>query len=968
MPRTSAAIIAIVCCAADALAAERYFSVAQQRADLALMAFAQQADLVVLFPFDEVSLRTANRLVGEYDLEEAAEILLDGTGLTVIFKDRRQLVVRLSESPTNGGAMNRKSARGFFASLIAALGAGGSVGGGRAQAQEPGGLEEVIVTARYREESVQTTPISISAFTGAELEARNIENMTDIGQVIPNAYFRTNSSAYGPSHTIGLRGLNQTDWSYSFEPTVGVYIDDVYHSTITGSDMDLIDLERIEVLRGPQGTLFGKNSIGGSIRMISTKPQGDNTGSVQATFGDYDRLDLKAIGDFALIPDKFFARFVGVTKQREGYGASLDFTCEMIRRGTPELAGIGDGLGFGGVAPDGPDFDSAPDPLPPIMVPVGSDADYAFSFPASRSIAQDGNCELGKLGGTSSQAGRMMLRYLPTDRLDLNFSVDVYNSADDPPVEALLSPAGGFINATYSNNIVFNTYGIQYTDDRFLTGDPYTNYATFGDVISGVSQPRDATMDASGLSFVADYQIGENVSAKLIAAKRRYDNEWNNDFGSDKTPFALFQTYTIQNHESTQIELQFSGTAGANERLGWTAGLFHFDSSSRAYFVATFEAFNYLGILENFTANDGYTTNNESAFVHLTYDLNERIRLSGGLRATDEEKSNTFDHNPTLTVDEPLFFGASRTDWKASVDFSLTDDHFLYAQIATGFTSDGAPPRIFAPGQLQKFPGEELISYEIGGKLEFLDGRVRVNAALYTSDYDPRVRQANGVTQCDAYDDPSPTPYRLAGGNCPAGTALEGTTGLNWFYFDNLPGQLTGYEIELTALPIEPLLINFSLGHNEYENDDQDPSSIDYLAPGYLFQPEYNASFGLQYSIQLRGGGTFTPRLDAFYQSKRHLGPSNAVPGVHEAIANTCPQQCIPAYTVMNARLTYRPPNGDWTLALSGTNVTDKFYWQQVSAEIGVNGINGAITPAPAGRSGTASRPREWALHIDKHF
>src|SRR5690606_38626565 len=174
--------------------------------------------------------------------------------------------------------------------------------------------------------------------------------------------------------------------------------------------------------------------------------------------------------DFTLVADKLFARVVGVSKEREGFGASLDFTCEMIRRGTPELAGIGDGLGFGGVAPDGPDFDSLLDPLPPIAVPVGSPEDNAFSLPASRSLAQDGTCELGKLGGTSSQAGRVMLRYLPTDRLDMTLSVDLYSSLDDPPVETLLSPAGGFINVAYSNNIVYNTYGIQYTDDRFMTG------------------------------------------------------------------------------------------------------------------------------------------------------------------------------------------------------------------------------------------------------------------------------------------------------------------------------------------------------------------------------------------------------------------------------------------------------------------------------------------------------------------
>ena len=162
-----------------------------------------------------------------------------------------------------------------------ALAVAASLGAGSVPLAQDAGLEEIIVTSRYREENIQTTPISISAFSGDDLEMRSIENVEDIGLVVPNAYFRRNTSNFGPNNTIGLRGLNQVDFSYAFEPTVGVYIDDVYHSTITGSDMDLVDLERVEVLRGPQGTLFGKNSIGGAIRLISKAPQGDDTGTVQ---------------------------------------------------------------------------------------------------------------------------------------------------------------------------------------------------------------------------------------------------------------------------------------------------------------------------------------------------------------------------------------------------------------------------------------------------------------------------------------------------------------------------------------------------------------------------------------------------------------------------------------------------------------------------------------------------------------
>jgi iron complex outermembrane receptor protein len=838
-----------------------------------------------------------------------------------------------------------------------------------ASAQE-GGLEEIVVSARYREENIQTTPIAISAFSGEELELRSIENVEDIGLVIPNAYFRRNASNFGPNNIIGLRGLNQLDFSYAFEPTVGVYIDDVYHSTITGSDMDLIDLERVEVLRGPQGTLFGKNSIGGAIRLISAAPQGDDTGRVSVTIGNFDRLDLKAVGDFALIEDKLFARLVGVTKKQDGYGASLDFTCEMIRRGTPQLAGIGDGLGFGGYGPDGADFDALPDLLPPIAVAVGSPEDNAFALPAARTITQDGTCELGKLGGTSSEAGRVMLRFLPSDKLDINLSLDMTSSDDEPNVDTQLSPINNATDNAYDANVVFPRYGIHYNDARMVTGDPYTNYATFADPVNGQSYPRDSVMDSGGASLVVTYDFTDNFSAKLIVADRGYDSEWTND--SDRTPFGITQTHYIQNHDEEQLELQFSGAALANQRLGWTAGLFSFESESRAYNSTEFEAFNYTGGLLNFVANDGYTTDNESAFVHVTYDFTERLRVSGGVRYTDEAKSNTFDHGPALNrSDVPLIFGDSRSDWKISVDYQLTDSIFLYAQKATGFTSESATPRIFTVGQLMALDGEQLVSEEIGAKLQFLDDRLRVNAAIFRSDYDPRIRQTGGVNQCDAPTSLTPVPYRLQGGTCPDGTFFAGSTGLPWFFYDNSPGTLDGYEVELTANPVENLLINFSLGQNEYENtfNDPGPANFTYIAPGYLFQPEFTSSLGFQYDVRFGNGGLLSPRLDAFYQSERHIGPANARPAAHEVTANTCPTQCIPAFTLLNARLTYQPPDSDWRLSLAGTNVTDEFYWQQYSPEITVNATTGAITSmAPFGRSGVASPPREWSLTIEKQF
>ena len=378
-------------------------------------------------------------------------------------------------------------------------------------------------------------------------------------------------------------------------------------------------------------------------------------------------------------------------------------------------------------------------------------------------------------------------------------------------------------------------------------------------------------------------------------------------------------------------------------------------------------------------ANDGYTTDNQSAFFHVTYDFTERLRVSGGARYTDEEKTNTFDHGPALNrSDVPLVFGDSRTDWKVSVDFQLNDTMFLYAQAATGFTSEAATPRIFTVGQLMALQGEELVSNEIGAKLEFLDNRLRLNAAVFTSDYDPRVRQTGGVNQCDAPDVLTPVPYRLGGGNCPAEHVVRraerpcavcgfAVVLLRQLARDarRLRGRADGESRRKFA---DQLLLRPQRVRKHQQRSGADEL---HLRRSRLSEPNPSTprAWASNTTVQLGNGGVLTPRLDAFYQSERHTGSAAARPVAQGVTANTCPQQCIPAYTLMNARLTFQPPNSDWRLSLAGTNITDEFYWQQYSAEITVNNNTGAITStAPAGRSGVASPPREWALTIEKQF
>ena len=188
-------------------------------------------------------------------------------------------------------------------SVFAALGtlSSGFVVAQNAQPADQSVLAEVIVTAQYREEKLQDTPIAITAITSDMIEEQGATKLSDILTSAPSVVFRQQSAAFGESVTAFIRGFGQADFDPAFEPGVGLYIDDVYYPRLTGANFDLMDVERVEVLRGPQGTLEGRNSEGGAIRFVTRKPTGDGSGYVTATYGTRNRLELRAGADFKLL-------------------------------------------------------------------------------------------------------------------------------------------------------------------------------------------------------------------------------------------------------------------------------------------------------------------------------------------------------------------------------------------------------------------------------------------------------------------------------------------------------------------------------------------------------------------------------------------------------------------------------------------------------------------------------------------
>jgi iron complex outermembrane receptor protein len=778
-------------------------------------------------------------------------------------------------------------------------------------------LQEVVVTARFRTENLQETPLSITAVSGEMLENQGLTNVSDLGLAIPNANIRQQSNIFGPNPQIGLRGVNTNEFIYTTEPGVAVYVDDIYHGTLTGSSMDLLDLERVEVLRGPQGTLFGKNSLGGAIRLISKSPRGDNTGNIEATYGSSNRLDLKAGYDFSVIDEKLFMRLSGVSKQIDGYQDRIDFTCQMIANGTPQLAGT----------------------LPQE---------------APSNAAKNGDCKIGENGGSRTNAARAMLRYLATEDLEMNLAVDYSRTVAEPGADSLLKGYNptDVLHGLYNTLVIQPRFGMRYNDDRFVTGDPYKTYANYNDPVGGARWPTDQTTDSWSAAGKVDYNITERVHLKGVVAYRTYDSDWTSD--GDLTAFDLSTTLNLQHHSQKSAELVLSGALFAN-RLEWTTGAFYYDSTSRLGGYVTFGQLSFLGIIPNFDQNDGFTTESKSAFAHVVYNLTDALSFTAGVRETDETKQYTFDHTGFLTIADPLEYGGNHFDWKVGLDYKFADATMLYGVVSTGFRSDGAQPRPFVPAQLRSVPGEEITAYEIGLKSDFFGHRLRMNFAAFLNDYDPRITTRIGY-QCNPANATDPGAFFPISSNpCPAGTPLAGQTGFLWINYFSAPGKARGAELELTAAPIESLALNASAGFYTYDGGAA-RGEDGFIDASVRDQPRLNVSFGAQYAFTFTQG-SLTPRLDWFYQSERTSGDVR--------FPQRDPYNIVPSYSVANARLTFDSTDKRWSASLSAENLFDKFYWITLGSERS----NDPNNDVPIyNRSGVPSRGREWALTFRRTF
>ncbi len=205
-------------------------------------------------------------------------------------------------------------------------------------AQDGDQLEEIIVTARRTSENVQRTPLAISAFSGETLERLGAQQVTDLQGAVPNLNI-VQGRASSNATNIYIRGIGQPDALQTFDPAVGVYVDDVYYSRIRGTQFDLLDLERVEVLRGPQGTLYGKNTIGGALKLVTRRPGDEFRARGSVAYGDYNMVDIQGAVSGPIMDGLSFG-FSALRSTRDGYVTNPVTGDEYNDKDTTALRGV----------------------------------------------------------------------------------------------------------------------------------------------------------------------------------------------------------------------------------------------------------------------------------------------------------------------------------------------------------------------------------------------------------------------------------------------------------------------------------------------------------------------------------------------------------------------------------------------------------------------------------------------------
>jgi len=655
-------------------------------------------------------------------------------------------------------------------------------------------LGTIVVTAQKRPEPMQEVPVAMSVISSQEIENRGIAGFTELLGQMPNTVIEQSVSSQ-PS--ISIRGISSSVNNIGMESGVGVAIDDVFIGRPSAFSTQLIDIERVEVLRGPQGTLFGKNTIGGLVNIVTSKPTQEFAGAIDYTTGNYN------------------------LRQVRGY----------------VTGGVG-----GGVA-----------------------AKISFTSKDKDGWVENRNPAASNLMTENFKGVRAQLSGGTAGTVAWLLSADY---SKDNAVENYYDIRSGALSALDSNG-----------EDRSIAtnGNDYLR----------------RTMQ--GMSLKADWKWS-GLDVTSITAQRGVEWEGNND--QDYTSLPILQVG--RKEKQTQVSQEFR-VASSAERYNWLSGLYLFTQKQNGVDNLTLdEAFpdaigigSIPGYKESADTYADLKTQSAAAFFSGKYKITNTVDFNGGIRYTKEDKDIVYEQrltNPYGLIDgiglattvAPMAAARSDSQWSGDLGlgFKLSKDVNSYAKVSKGFKAGGFTTTSASssnPGDLS-FEPESVTSYELGIKSILADGKVRLNAAAFSMDYNNKQEQFfNGVHQIVS---------------------------------NAAKAKIEGFEVDFTARPTRSWLLGATFGYQEAKYVSYPGNDGNRLTDA----PRITGSLSAQYDHRMGNEWSWFARADARYRDMSYQQPDND------------PNFTQPASTLVDISFGLREPSSRYSVILWIKNASNQTY------------------------------------------
>lgn len=754
-------------------------------------------------------------------------------------------------------------------------------------------IEEIIIHARKTEEGLQSTPVAVTALNTEMLMQAQVTELGDMARTAPNLSVMTGGTGSSALVYLSIRGNAQVSPSGGTDPAVATYVDGVYLARPTGGNVDMFDVATAEVLRGPQGTLFGRNTTGGALSIRTNDPTGEFGGSIKGEIGNYDHKKVEAVLNLPILGDELAARFAVRYNDRDGYG----------------------------------DFRGYTDP-----------AGFFFTGLDQEAAAVEKNTY-----------ARGKLKWTPADRdFTATLGVDWSEFEDSGQRSKVMGinpgAAGGFVGAIFA--------GVGFTPAAFLAqqkhGDAYWNM----DNSSINPYPADSRLDkpgstneGKGVFLDLDFALSADLALRSITAYREATSSGAVDL--DGTPVQLLSFYSIWDQEQWSQEFQLSGSV--NDDLEWITGVYYFEEDSGDFSTNRFggaDMLYALGVPSGVplslagaarSTNDAVHNNvSYGAFAQANYAFTDRFRATLGFRYTfDERETKIFSQSVESGQEAPAqckLAVADRDDgttcertqnaefeypaWVFSLDYQMTPDLFLYAKTSGASMAGGWN---FRDSDNPSFDPEQVKDVEVGFKSEMFDGTVRLNGALFFMKANDQQRLIN-----------------TARNNQPI-----------QFIRNAGKSEIKGAEFELTWLPWTGMVINSSVAlldaeYEKYESTELVTSgpnagqfvAVDRSGENAPHAPELSYSIGATQTLQT-ALGELDLHVDYYWVDETWFQDNTVNPFEGPAVQAVQREEqrwnSVPDYGLVNAQALLRTHDGNWNFSVWGKNLTDEEYYTSVA-------------------------------------